>query len=140
MAGPYDPEGARVRVSTTTNGTYTDIGYVRTASATHGSEGLTRTKYLGGTLYKAGDLTDTYSVAFLLNLSDTNGQNIIRAAHDNGTTVFLQVLPEGTGSGALGYKQEVRVTEFTDSIDVDGEYVEGGFSAESVGTRTDITL
>lgn len=116
--------------------TFAQIADTTGYSATHGSEGVTRTRVFGlATPYLlAGDLTDSYDIKGLYNPGDTGGQNVLRAARDNRTAVLLQILPDGVA----GYQQECRVTEYTDSGDADGDYVECSFTLESSGPRTTI--
>jgi hypothetical protein len=110
------------------------------AEATHGSEDVTRTRVFGNpnAYIRAGDDTDEYSIDGLYNPDDTNGQNILRAAHDNNTTVFLAFAHDDTPGAEKGYVQECRITEYSESADADGEYVECSFSAEGVGARVAI--
>lgn len=130
-----DVQGALVKVAApSATPTFANIADVQSWTGTHGSEGETRTRVFGKTApyVRAGENTDEYSLSGLYNPDDTGGQNILRTARDNKTTVLLQVLP----NGVAGYQQECNVTEYTDSGDADGEYVECSFDLVAVGPRT----
>lgn len=136
MPNPIDVQDAVIKVSAPPPAvaSFAVIANVSGWAGTHGTEGEARVRVFGrATPYvRAGDVVDTYSLSGLYDPADTNGQNILRTARDNGTTVLLQVLPNGTA----GYQQECRVTEYTDEGDADGEYVECSFELEAVGART----
>jgi hypothetical protein len=119
--------------------TWATISDITTWDADHGTEGITRRRVFGAAQphVRLGEDTDTYEISGLLNLADTNGQNALRSARDNRTTIFLRVLPEG----ALGYSQECYVTAYGDSGDADGgDYVECSFSLEGAGAKTPVTI
>ena len=141
MAFPYDPVNARVRVSATLAGTYTVVGKVRTANLTEGRDNRTKTKYLGGQVVRPGDNTLTGSVGYLFDDGDTTGQNLVRTAKRNGTTLFVQICPAGTGTGAKVLQFEADITELTIDVNADNELVEGGFNFEGVDdSPTEVTL
>lgn len=141
MAFPYDPANARIRVCTTVNGTYTVVGRVRTTGLTEGNEGRTKIKYLGGQITRNGDNNISGSATWLFDDGDTTGQTIVRTAKRNGTSVFLQYCPAGTGTGAKVLQFEANITELTHNVDADAEVVDGGFSYEGVDdTPTEVTL
>lgn len=134
-----DVSDAQVWVSATGGaGTYALIEDLTSFDATHGSESETRTRVFGAAnpYIRQGDDTDEYSLGGLYNPNDTDGQNILRTAHDNGTTVFIAILYDATGGAEQGYTQECRVTEYGESGEADGEYIECTFSAVGVGDRT----
>jgi hypothetical protein len=144
-----DVQNSVVQVAATAEGPYATIADIRTWQGTHGEESETRTRVLGraNAYVRGGDDTDEYALGGLYNLDDTNGQNVLRDAKDNRTTVFLRVIPDGFDPetealvpGGRGYTQECRVSEYSDSGDADGEYVEVDFSARGVGTRTPYTV
>lgn len=141
MPAPYDAKAGRVRVSTTEAGTYNVVGYVRSADLTHGSEGDTTIYWLGGEQSKAGNQTLTGSLPVYFDREDTNGQAILRTAWKNGTSVWLQIAPEGVGASAKVDQFRCVITEFTTSYAADGEAVEGGFSFRGdASTLTTVTL
>lgn len=137
-----DVTNSRVFICTTVNGTYTEVNDITSWDGTHSTEDVQRRKVFGNPYpyVRLGDEADTYSLSGLLNLADTNGQNILRTARDNRTSVFLRVLPEGNDVGDLGYTQECRVSEYTDSGDVEGDYVECSFALEGVDTKVPYTV
>ena len=122
-------------------GPFARIADVVSAEATHGSEDVTRTRVFGRAdpYVRTGDDTDEYSMDGLYNPDDTGGQNVLRTAKDANTTVFIAIVDDDTPAAEEGYIQECRVTEYTESADADGEYVECSFSLEGVGARTPIT-
>jgi hypothetical protein len=118
-------------------GTYTMINDLRSYDATHGSEGDARTRVFGKTdpYVRVGDDTDEYSFEGLYNPTDTNGQNILRNSKDTGSLVYIAVLHVPTVGAEEGYTQQVQVTEYAESADSDGEYVECSFSMTATGPR-----
>lgn len=136
-----DVQDSLVQISAT-GSSYATIADLTSWNGTHGEESQSKVRVFGraNPYVRAGDDTDEYSLSGLYNLADTNGQNILRTAKDNRTTVFLRVLPEGATSGDQGYTQECNVTEYTDAGDAGGEYVEVSFALSGVGTRTPYTV
>lgn len=138
---PIDTKLSRVRVSTTQGGVYALVGYVQSFELTEGEEGGGITRYFGGELDKAGDPTLEGSFPVLFDRDDTTGQEILRTAKRNGTTVWLQFGPAGVGSGAKVEQFEARITEISLSSDADDEYVAGSFSVRGIpSTLTTVTL
>lgn len=123
-------------------GPYATIEDLQSYEATHGQEGDARVRVFGqaSPYVRAGDLIDSYSFDGLYNPDDTEGQNVLRASRDNGTTMEIRVLPEGADVGDVGYKQECRCTEYTDSAEADGDFVACSFTLEAVGVRNSVTL
>jgi hypothetical protein len=144
-----DVTNSIVQVAAESAGPYATISDVRSWDGTHGEESETRVRVFGRAdpYVRAGDDTDEYSLSGLYNPDDTNGQNVLRDAKDNRTTVFLRVIPDGfdpetedLAPGATGYTQECRVSEYGESGDADGDFVECDFAARGVGTRTPYTV
>jgi hypothetical protein len=133
---PIDVTNTEVRVSATEVGSAATIMDLTSYDATHGTEGESRTRvFARETAYiRAGEDTDEYDLSGLYNLDDTGGQNVLRTAKDTRGTVWLHVLPDG----ARGYRQECTVTEYSDSADADGEFVEVSFSLVGAGPRVTI--
>jgi hypothetical protein len=138
-----------VQVAAESAGPYATIADLQSWEGTHGEENESRTRVFGraDAYVRAGEDTDEYPLSGLYNPADTSGQNVLRDAKDNRTTVFLRVIPDGFDPeteelvpGATGYTQECRVSEYTDSGDAGGEYVECSFTARGVGTRTAYTV
>lgn len=141
MPAPHDPSLARVRVSTTSGGTYNLVGFVRSADLDRGSEGETTLKYLGGEAVRPGDPTLAGTIPVFWEEGDTNGQAILETAWQNGTTVWLQFGPKGVGSGAKVKQFEAYITAAPFSFDAEGDSVEGSFSFRGiVSTLTEVTL
>ena len=139
---PIDVQNSLVQVAAASEGPFATISDLDSWTGTHGSEDITRRRVFGAgdPHVRLGEDTDSYSLSGLLDLSDTNGQNILRTARDNRTTVFLRVLPEGNVEGDLGYTQECYVTEYEDSGTADGDYVECSFTLEGAAAKTSYTV
>lgn len=131
-----------VQVATSLAGTYATIADLTSWDGAHSTENVERRKVFGQAYpyTRIGDESDTYNLSGLLNLGDTAGQNILRTARDNRTSVWLRVLPEGLVAGDKGYTQECRVAEYTDAGDAEGDYVECSFSLEGVDTKVPYTV
>lgn len=141
MAAPNDSSLARVRVSTTSGGTYSLVGYVRSADLDRGSEGDTTLRWLGGEAVRPGDRTLGGTIPIFWDDADTTGQDVLLASWTNGTTVWLQIAPKGVGSGAKVQQFEAYVTAAPLSFDAEGEAVEGSFSFRGIpSTLTTVTL
>jgi hypothetical protein len=132
-----DVQDSLLRVSTD-GVTFTTIVDMEEWTGTHGEESEDRRRVFGNPdpIIRAGDDTDEYSLSGLLDLADTNGQNILRTAKDNRTNIYLRVLPEGATSGDKGYTQQCRVSQFEDRGSAGGTWVECAFTLRGVGTRT----
>lgn len=141
MAFPFDPVNSRVRASTTVGGTYTSIGRVTAANMTEGQEGRTKTRYLGGVVTRPGDSTLGGDITVLFDSGDTTGQEILKTAKRNGTTVFLQFCPEGTATGAKVEQFEANITAHNLPLDATAEIITRSFSFEGVDDApTTVTL
>lgn len=136
-----DPSLTRVRVSSTSGGTYSIVGYVRSFDLTEGEENGGTTRYFGGELVKPGDPTLEANMPILYDRADTTGQEIIRAAKRAQTTVWLQFCESGTATGAKCDQFEAAVTSVTKSSNADEDYVSGTLGFRGVpSTLTTITL
>lgn len=141
MAAPYDPTDVRIRISSTENGTYSNLAKTRSFNYTEGSEGDTTIRWFGGEAAIAGDETVTASFDLVRDRGDTLGQEIALAAKRSGATVFLQICPEGAGTGKKCEQFGCVITEFNMSADADGDYVAGSMSVRGdASTLTTITL
>jgi hypothetical protein len=134
---PLDAKLTRIRVSTSSGGTFTSIGYARSASMSEGSEGDTTVYYFGGELSRAGNPTISGSISVLWDAADTTGQTVLRTAKRAGTAVWLEFLPGGTTTGAPFERFEAVITEVSRSSDASGDNVEGSFSFR--GTPSTLT-
>jgi hypothetical protein len=132
-----DVELVTVHIAAATNGPFALIQDVESYDATHGSEGDTRRRVFGNaTAYvRTGELTDEYDLSGLYNPNDTGGQNVLRAARDNRGMVWLAIMH----GPATGYKQQCNVTEYSDSGDAGGEWIECDFSLSGTGPRVAVT-
>ena len=141
MAGPWDSGNARVRVSTTSSGTYANVGFVRSAEMNRGSEGATTLRWLGGEQVKAGDITLAGSLPVWWDDADTTGQDILEAAWSSGADVWLQICPKGTATGAKVKQFSAKITEAPITFDSTGDAVEGTFTYMGApSTLTTVTL
>lgn len=135
---PFDAEGTRVRVSTTSSGTYTNLGFTRNAEFNRGSEGSTTLRWFGGTSVKAGDLTLGGTLGVFWDSIDTTGQDILSAAWASGGDVWLQFCPAGTATGAKVHQFSAKITEAPITSDATGDAVEGSFTY--LGAPSTLTL
>lgn len=141
MAGPIDTKNTRVRVSTTLAGTYTLVGYTTAYTFTEGTEGGNTILYFGGEELTAGRNTATGSLDVLFVRGDTLGQDVIRSAKRAGTTVFLQLCPEGTATGAKCEQMEVYIDEVSHNPDRSNDRVTGSINFRGIpSTLSTITL
>lgn len=141
MAFPFDPANARLRVCLTVNGTYVNVGKVLSANSNEGQESRTKTRYLGGTVTRPGDNTWGGDITVLFDSGDTTGQEVLKTAKRNGTTVFLQFCPEGTTAGAKAEQGEVNITAHNLPLDASTEIIQRSFSFEGVDDApTTVTL
>ena len=85
--------------------------------------------------YKAGLKTWTASVEVFWDETDTNGQG----SFDVGSTVTLNVYPEGSSSGDMYYTGSAIVTGKTINATFDG-MVEASFTLQGTGALSETTL
>jgi hypothetical protein len=141
MAAPNLSNLSRVRISTTSSGTYTSLGYVRSASLDRGSEGDTTLRWLGGDAVVPGDLTLAGNIPIWWDDADTLGQEVAEAAYLAQTAVWLQFCPTGTASGKKVKQFEAYITSAPFSFDSEGEAVEGSLGFRGTpSTYTTVTL
>jgi len=136
-----DVSDFEVHIAAAQEGPFARIEDITSHEGTHGSEDSTRTRVFGRAdpYVRAGENTDEYSLDGLYNPDDTNGQNILRDSRDNRTTIYLAVVTDPTPGAEKGYIQPVICTEYTDSAEADGEYVECSFTLEANGAKVDIS-
>lgn len=138
-----DTNLSRVRVSATQAGTFTNVGYTRSFDFNEGTEGSSVARYFGGEARKAGDPTVGGSLSVFYDPTDTTGQEILKTAKRGSTTVFLQICPAGTATGAKVEQVECYITELNLASDRDGGsgWVERGITYEGIpDTLTTVTL
>jgi len=140
-APPKDPKLSRIRVSATSSGTYTTILMARGYTHESGTANGTTMYWLGGEANRAGDPTESGTIPAFFDRADTLGQVLLRASRDNGTTVWLQLCPEGTATGAKVDQFEANITAYTQVVDVGNDGIEQTFTYSGVGgTKTEVTL
>lgn len=140
-APPKSPRNTRIRVSSTSAGTYTALSMARTFSRTAGTEGGSTVRWFGGESVAAGDPTDTGSMTVFWDPDDTTGQTLLRASRDNGTSVFIQYCPVGTATGAKVRQMEIYVTSYTEGADIDADTIDEDYDFTIVqGSISTITL
>lgn len=121
-------------------GTYALIQDLQSFEGTHGAEDEVRVRVFGNAnpYVRTGDDTDDYSLSGLYNPDDTNGQNVLRNAKDAGSSAWLAFIYEGAGAVEKGYTQECKITEYAESGESDGDFVQVSFTAVGAGTRSPI--
>lgn len=141
MAVPNDSSVARIRVCVTINGTYTNVGYVRSAALERASEGDTTLKWLGGESVRSGDRTVGGTIPVWWDDGDTTGQTIVYNAWVSGAQIFFQFCPKGAGASASVQQFGAIVTAAPLSFDSEGEAVEGSFTIKGdVSTLSTVVL
>lgn len=141
MPGPYDPKNARVRFSATQAGVYTSGAFFTSYSHDGGTEGATVTRYFGGENRRSGDPTDSGTLNALFEKPDTTGQDLLRTARVTGGTVWMQLCPMGTATGAKVTQMQIAVDSFNESADAGADNVTVTFSYTAIqGTITEVTL
>lgn len=136
-----DAKTTEVHVATVEAGPYTLIGSIHTWNENAGQQGGQEFNLLGTSakITEAGSDDRTITLNYLLDLADTDGQNILRTAFINKTTIYTRLLYDGT----LGVQQPMTVTSEQNSGDANGtglgRYIAGTVTLTSAGTRTEIT-
>lgn len=135
-----DVSDFEVHIAAAAIGPFAAIEDITSHEGTHGSEDATRTRvfHKADPYIRAGDKTDEYSMDGLYNPDDTGGQNLLRDSRDNDTIIYLAVVTDPTPGAEEGYIQPVLCTEYSESADADGEYVECSFTLEQAGARVPI--
>jgi predicted secreted protein len=121
----------RVKVSTTSGGSYNDIAGIKSTSmnlsggtidvSAFGTEAVERIAGLKGGSYS---LSGNYE-------ADANGQGVVRTAVQSHSSVFIRFLPDGTA----GWQQECFVSAYNVTAAVDGA-VEVSIELEGTGAIT----
>lgn len=136
-----DTKNTRVRVSTTLAGTYTLVGYTTAYTFTEGTEGGDTILYFGGEEVTAGRSTVAGSLDVLMDQSDTLGQTIMVTAKRAGTTVFIQLCPDGTTTGKKCEQMEAYIDELGQASDRTNPRVTRTISYRGIpSTLTTVTL
>jgi len=130
---PQPAENVRVSVSDTFGGVYDIVDGVSTMRKNTSRE-VTSFAAFGRAVKvtQPGAREVTYSFPGFLSVDDT-GQNKIRAAEINNTTLFVKVLRDITTNGFI---QEVRIGSRTYESDANGGLQAVSFEATGVGVET----
>lgn len=102
----------RVKVSPTAGGAgvYTAVADINSCSMNDGRTTLDVTAFGDNDVARAQGLKDcSFELGGFYNSADTNGQNAIRSAYENGTELWIQFLPNGTA----GFKKQVLISKFS---------------------------
>lgn len=129
-----DPADSLVLVGATAAGPFTEIAELTSYDYTRGRD-ATRRRFVFGDAaarLKGGSKTSTYRLGGLMDLGDTDGQDVLRAAYENDTTIALVI----TEDGETGTIEEGKVTEYTGRAEREGDYVEVTFTFEGTSVRS----
>lgn len=123
---------ARVKVSTTSGGTYNNVLGVQTASHELSGSNIDVSELGVDYVQRIQGLKDgRLSLSGNLRTDDTNGQLVIRAALLNDTDLFVKVLPDDGVTVGAGFLQQMRVASWRDDGGVSDK---AGWSVELEGT------
>lgn len=105
-------------VSTST-ATFTTVDELNSFSMSHSGSNVDISEFTVNYVKRLQGLKDaSYSVSGFYDPADTGGQVKIRSALVNDTTLYVQVLPDGTTT--YGFQQEVKVAAFDIDASADG--------------------
>lgn len=139
---PHDAEVTLIKIGTAQAGPFVTVSDLNAHDWTHGREGVTRTRVYGkaDAYVKGGAKTNTYTFSGLLDLTDTDGQNVLEDAYEDDDYVWAQLLhaPDAATGERTGILAQVKVTEYSGDGSADGEYVGVSFSLEGTGVTTKI--
>lgn len=131
---PTAGKNTLVQVSTATAGTYTTIADMNNQSASLNGENLDVSAFGAAWRSRIQGLKDaSYDVSGFWKSTDTAGQTAVRNAMVNDSTLFVQVLIDGTTTNY--FKQEIKVSNYAVNSSVDG-VVELSMSFEGSGAPT----
>lgn len=120
-------------VSTST-ASFTTVDELNSFSMGHSAGNVDISEFTVNYVKRIQGLKDvTYSISGFYDPADSNGQIKIRNALVNDTTLYCQVLPDGTTT--YGFQQEVKVSAFDLDTSVDGS-VEVSIELEGTDTLT----
>lgn len=139
MSAPIDVSQVRIMYGASATGPWATIADGRTWEGTHGSEGETTIPVFGAAAYvRQGNNTWAGSFSALFRPDDAS-QQALRTAHDGRTSVFILFVHDPTNGSEKGYLQQCKVTEFSESADAGGDYVEASFTLVGEGARVPFT-
>jgi hypothetical protein len=137
-----DPKATAVFVGATATGSWGLISDLDTVGLSYGKDAERRRFVFGkSTPYiKAGEKTWGADMSGLYKPADTAGQNVLRAAYDGDTTVWLAVITSGATysgatfvtSAAAGYIIECTIPSYSENRAGDGDFVEVTFTAAGI--------
>lgn len=108
-----------VKVSTASNGTYTTVGQMNSATMNIAGENFDITAFGAGWHSRLQGLKDaSYSLSGFFMTTDASGQTAVRAALINDTALFTQFMIDGTTNNM--FQQEVKVGSYDTDAAVDG--------------------
>jgi hypothetical protein len=129
MAGPFDVADLVISVSADVEPeVWAPIEDITDYEATHGREEPAEVRVFNKAdpYRRGGAKTNEYSMSGLLNLKTTGGQNVLQQSYENDTVIKVQFL--FLDSPQAGYQQRVKVSEYTDNGEADGDYIRCTFA------------
>jgi hypothetical protein len=137
-----DPKATAVFVGATATGSWGLISDLDTVGLSYGKDAERRRFVFGQSApyIKAGEKTWGADMSGLYKPADTAGQNVLRAAYDADTTVWLAVITSGATysgstfvtSAAAGYIIECTIPSYSENRAGDGDFVEVSFTAAGI--------
>jgi hypothetical protein len=137
-----DPKATAVYVGASAEGSWGLITDLDTVGLSYGKDAERRRFVFGqeAPYIKAGEKTWGAEMSGLYNPEDTAGQNVLRDAYDDDTTVFLAVVQSGGEydggdfdvADADGYVIEATITSYSENRTGDGDFVEVSFTAAGI--------
>jgi hypothetical protein len=138
---PISARTTLIQISATAGGTYATISSAHTFTDRRGQQGGQEYFVYGDPtpITEANSDDSTLDVNFLLDLDDTNGQNLLLTAFESGDPLYVRVLYDGT----RGRQQPMKVTSYQSTGDANGtglgKYVAGSVTMTAAGTSTSYT-
>lgn len=138
----YDTDITRIKVGAAEAGPFAIISEISGGTNTRGVEGTAR-RYVfnsAAARVKAGRKTSSYTFDGLLDMTDTDGQNVLEDAYANGTDVWVQFLPDSTAGVGIkqGWAEKCKVTGYEATSEKEGDFVGVSFTLEGDGVQTDV--
>lgn len=134
---PINPENSLVQIGTADTGPFATIIDLDTYNWDRSrAQGESRKVFGNPAPYvQPGSKDSTYGLAGLYAPSDTDGQNVLEDAYENGTDVWLQVLPDGSD----GWAEKCKVTRYAgNGAANDQDFVEVQFELQGDGVITPV--
>ncbi len=107
---PINPETSLVQIAAAAEGPFATIADLDNYNWDRSrAQGQQRRVFGNPAPYvQPGSKDSTYGLSGLYNPADTNGQNVLEDAYENGTDIYLQVLPDGED----GWMEKCKVTRY----------------------------